>query len=105
MACRDRDSKVRTPQVLEFCSDQPRTMQEIMDQFGHDTRFRYAVFNCVAHGKMRNLNAGNGRAKPGLYLATKSIAKKAEPAARVAASACLDWAAGKALAQVWGARA
>ena len=104
MVCRDRDSKVRTPQVLEFCSDQPRTMEEIVEHFSSDARYRYAVYNAVAHGKMRNINAGQGRSTPGLYVTIK-CARPKKAAQDVVMSTSLDWAAGKALAQAWGARA
>ncbi len=67
---RDDASAVRQAQVLEFCANEPRTMEEILDECGQDQRYRYAVYNAVARGQMVNLNAERGRRFPGLFKAT-----------------------------------
>lgn len=72
----------RAQLVLNFCQ-QPKTMAEIRAQFGTDWRFRYAVYNLVAAGKLKNLNPrrdDHARYKPGLFVSTEAHGEVPAPA-------------------------
>lgn len=59
---RDGGSATRLAAVVEFCQT-PRTRAELVDHFGADSRYAFALFNGVKRGLLRNLCTGkrNGR--------------------------------------------
>lgn len=79
---RDDASTIRILQVLEFCAEEPRTMELIMERFDGDRRYRFAAYNAVARGQLENLNAGKGRRYPGLFAATNAGRTECEAAPR-----------------------
>lgn len=108
-----------TEKLLAYLS-RPRSMAQIREHLGDDQKVRFTLYNAVARGQVRNLNAGAGRTAPGLFVRTRDVAPtrwrgrpieptrgpgrppKGEPLS-------LDWRTGAHLQQVWqqrgGARA
>lgn len=63
---RDTLSHDRARLMREFCT-QPRTLSQILREFGGDQRARWTIYNLVKRGELVNLNAHLGRAVPGCY--------------------------------------
>lgn len=58
--------------VLQACNPHPQTMAQLCSGevvAGDPTLIRFAVYNLVRRGTLRNLNAGRGRGFSGLFLA------------------------------------
>jgi hypothetical protein len=63
------------PRVLDLCQ-QPRTVAEIEDEFRGTERHlaRFAVYNLVKRGQLRNLTQGKcGNGKVGRFVATSGV--------------------------------
>jgi endonuclease YncB( thermonuclease family) len=73
----------RTAQLLAYCQT-PRTMAQILVEFGGAVQWRYAVHNLVKRGDLINQRAqAHARvARPGLFVAAKAPAQplQIEPA-------------------------
>lgn len=96
-----------TEKLLDYLS-RPRSMAQIREHLGDDKKARFAVYNAVARGQVRNLNAGQGRKAGGLFVRTHdALPTRAGDVAptpgrgRPPAQLSLDWRTGLHLQQVW----
>lgn len=89
----------RKPQLLVFCQT-PRTMAQILSHFGGDVQWRYAVYNFIKTGDLKNLRplAEAPHKVPGLFVAATVSGTVALPVEQP--EAVRDAAFG-ALARAW----
>ena len=82
----------RTARLMEFCGS-PRTMVEIMAEFGESKHVRFSVYNLVRRQKLKNLREGSSRTKPGSFVASESASCNEETTGRFDATALVAaWA-------------
>lgn len=88
-----------TEKLLAYLS-RPRSMAQIREHLGDDQKVRFTLYNAVARGQVRNLNAGAGRTAPGLFVRTRDAVPTRGPG-RPTEPLQLDWRTGAHLQQVW----